>query len=221
MTETSGALTPVPLLIVDDHQMLVDGLVSLLRDEARYPVAGTANNGRQAYDLIAADPQRYGLLLADISMPLLTGIQLCRMVKSAHPHIQVLMLSMYDSQTSVKEAVLAEADGYILKNTSRDELLTALHRVAAGGTYFSQDVLPILYGQFQKEKAQQQERAVLSTRELEVLTLIVREKTSEEIAADLFIAKKTVDNHRANILEKTGCRSTIGLVKWALKAGLE
>jgi two-component system, NarL family, nitrate/nitrite response regulator NarL len=183
-------------------------------------VKAEANNGQAAYERIEENPQQYQLLLTDISMPLLSGTELCRMVKAKYPHIQVLILSMYDNPTAVKEAIFAEADGYILKNAGRGELLKALHKIVNGGTYFSQDIVPIIYNQYNKQKLQDEQLGQLTTREREILALIVKEFTSEEIAAKLFISKKTVDNHRTNILDKTNCKSTVGLVKFAIKAGL-
>ena len=211
----------INVLIADDHQMVIDGLKSMLAQDKQYNVTAEANNGQMAYELIAAQPERFNLLLTDISMPLLTGTQLCKMVKSQFPHIQVLILSMYNNAPAVKEAVMAEADGYILKNSGRTELLQALHRITNGGTYFSQDIVPIIYNQYNKQKIQDEQLGQLSPREKEILSLIVKELTSEEIADKLFISKKTVDNHRQHILEKTNCKSTVGLVKFAIKSGLE
>ncbi len=213
--------TKINILLADDHQMMIDGVKDMLSKNNNYVVVAEANNGQMAYEMIDATPDAFNLLLTDISMPLLTGTVLCKMVKSKFPHIQVLILSMYNNPTAVKEAVLAEADGYILKNAGRDELLTALHRIVNGGTYFSQDIVPIIYNQYHKEKVQSEQLQHLSVREKEVLSLIVKEFTSEEIADKLFISKKTVDNHRQNLLEKTGCKSTVGLVKFAIKLGLE
>jgi DNA-binding NarL/FixJ family response regulator len=212
----------INILIADDHQLVVDGIKSMLATEVHYQVIAEANDGRQAWDMIrsgAAD--QYQLLITDISMPVLDGVALCRMVKQKYPGIKVLILSMYNNVSVVKEAIAAEADGYILKNTGKTEFLTALYRISDGGTYFTQDILPIIYNQYQKEKKQEEQLAALSHREREILALIVKEHTSEEIAQKLFISKKTVDNHRAHILEKTQCRSTIGLVKYAIKNGLE
>lgn len=211
----------INIMIADDHQLVIDGIKSMLASEPSYFFAAEANNGQQALDQITADPDRFHILISDISMPVLSGTELCRHIKQHYPHIKVLILSMYNSAIVVKEAVAAEADGYILKNTGKEEFLTALHRISDGGTYFTQDILPILYSQYQKEKKQEQLLANLSQREKEVLALIVKEHTSEEIAGKLFISKKTVDNHRANLLEKTHSKSTIGLVKYAIKNGIE
>lgn len=208
------------ILIADDHQMIIDGLKSMLAGESRYHIYAEARDGKDAWSLIEERPTDCDLLVTDISMPLMGGTELCSKVKAQYPHIKVLILSMYNSNTVVKEAMLAEADGYILKNAGRDEFLTALHRISENGTYFSQDILPLIYQQYQKEKKQEAAYAELSAREKEVLTLIVKEMTSEEIARELFISKKTVDTHRAHLLEKSRSRSTIGLVKFAIKNGL-
>ncbi len=217
----NASLTPVAILIADDHQLVIDGIKSMLATEKQYIIAGEAINGQAAFDMISANPNRFQLLITDISMSHLTGIELCKMVKTRFPEIKVLILSMYNSVTVVKEALAAEADGYILKSTGKDEFLIALHRINDGGTYFSQDILPIIYNQYQKEKQQQDQLTILSPREKEILALIVKEHTSEEIGAKLFISKKTVDNHRQNILEKTQCKTTVGLVKFAIRNGLE
>lgn len=212
--------TKINILLADDHQMMIDGVKDMLSKDPGYIITAEANNGQMAYEMLAASPGNFQLLLTDISMPLLSGTQLCRMVKDQFPHIQVLILSMYNNATAVQEAIFAEADGYILKNAGRDELLKAVHRITNGGTYFSQDIVPIIYNQYHKQKIQDEQISHLSAREKEILGLIVKELTSEEIAEKLFISKKTVDNHRANILVKTQCRSTIGLVKFAIKSGL-
>ena len=211
----------INIIIADDHQMMIDGLKDMFVKNEEYHVAAEANNGQVAYEIIASNPERFNILLTDISMPLLTGTQLCKMVKNEFPHIQVLILSMYNNTTAVKEAVFAEADGYILKNAGRDELLKALHRIVNGGTYFSQDIVPLIYQQYHQQKTQDEQLSLLSVREREVLSLIVKEFTSEEIGEKLFISKKTVDNHRQHIMEKTNSKSTVGLVKFAIKLGVE
>ncbi|MES2455526.1 MAG: response regulator transcription factor [Bacteroidota bacterium] len=212
---------PISIIIADDHQMVIDGICSMLQNEQRYSIDAQVNNGQDALDMIMSKPEKYKLLLTDISMPLLTGTDLCKMVKSQFPHIQVLILSMYNNPQAIKEAIMAEADGYILKNSGRAELLQALYRITNDGTYFSQDIVPIIYNQYQKQKAQDEQLSALTAREKEVLALIVGENTSEEIADKLFISKKTVDNHRQHLLEKCNCKSTVGLVKYAIKNGID
>jgi DNA-binding NarL/FixJ family response regulator len=216
---TSESITHI--LLADDHQLVIDGLKSMFQNETRYLVAGEANNGQDALNLIQSAPEKFQLVITDVSMSHMTGIELCRHIKQQFPEIKVLVLSMYSSISVVKEALTAEADGYLLKSAGKDEFIQALHRITDGGTYFAQDIIPIIYNQFQREKQHQDALAVLSAREREVLSLIVKEHTSEEIAQKLFLSKKTVDNHRQNILSKTGCKTTIGLVKFAIRNGME
>lgn len=208
------------IIIADDHQIVIDGIKSILANTS-FQIVAEAANGQQAMDMISANPEKYNLLITDISMPLLNGTELCKMVKHSYPQIKVLILSMYSSAPMVKEAILAEADGFLLKNSGKEELLNALHKIMNDGTFYSDEIIPIIFSQIEKEKKQKENTSVLTERERQILALIVKEFTSEEIADKLFISKKTVDNHRANILEKTGCRSTIGLVKFALKNGLD
>lgn len=208
------------LLLVDDHQMILDGITDMLAGKAEYEIAGTANDGTEAIAMINASPTGFDILISDISMPLLSGIDLCRMLKRDHPHILVLILSMHSSTVAVQESIMAEADGYLLKSSGRDELLKALSRIADGGTYFSEAIMPIIFKQYKKERLQEEALHKLSTRELEILQLIMEEQTSEEISKTLFISRKTVENHRARIIEKSGCSSTVGLVKWAIHNGL-
>jgi two-component system nitrate/nitrite response regulator NarL len=211
----------ISLLIADDHQMVIDGISSMLAGNRHFNISGTATDGSMALEQLQRTAVPIHILITDISMPQLSGIELCKQVKKSYPGIKVLILSMYHNVAVVKQALLAEADGYILKNAGRAELLKALHRIADGGTYFTEDILPIIYNQYQKEQSAAEALQQLSKREQEVLSLIVREHTSEEIGKILFISKKTVDNHRANLLEKTGCNSTIGLVKYAIRHGLD
>jgi DNA-binding NarL/FixJ family response regulator len=139
-------------------------------------------------------------------------------VKEQFPHIKVLILSMHNSIAIVKDALNAEADGYMLKNTGQEEFLKAIDRILGDGTYFSQDILPIILNLFQKEKKETLKNT-LTQREKEVLELIVQEYTSKEIADKLFISKQTVDTHRINIMQKTDCKTLVGLIKYAIQSG--
>lgn len=208
----------INILIADDHQLVIDGLKSMLLREAQYHVAAEASNGQQALSLVMADPQKFRIIITDITMPLMSGIDLCKSVKAQYPWIKVLILSMHNSISIVKDAVAAEADGYMLKNTGQDEFLKGLGRIVENGTYFSQDILPIIFSTLQKDKGSPLKSA-LSQREKEVLELIVQEYTSREIAEKLHISKQTVDTHRLNIMQKTNCQTLVGLIKYAIQSG--
>ncbi len=214
----SNVANKVNILVVDDHQLVIDGLKSMLSSEKNYVIKGEALNGQQALEMITAKPTDFDLLVTDITMPLMSGIELCKIVKEKFSHIKVLMLSMHNSITIVKDALNAEADGYMLKNTGQDEFIKAIERILGDGTYFSQDILPIILNLFQKEKKEAL-KSTLTQREKEVLELIVQEYTSKEIADKLFISKQTVDTHRINIMQKTDCKTLVGLIKYAIQSG--
>lgn len=212
---------PPPLIsvfIVDDHQIVIDGLKSLL-SEPPFFLAGEATDGQQAFNKLQADPYLTEILLTDISMPGIDGIQLCSLVKIHFPFIRVLILSMYSSEPLLKEAIRAEADGFILKTAGKKELHEALTRVYHGGTYYSEGLIPILHNLLRKDRPAVPS-PILTERETEILRLIVQEFTSEQIAEMLQISKRTVDNHRFNIHQKTGIRTTVGLVKFAMQQGI-
>lgn len=214
----SNSKNKTNILIVDDHQLVIDGLKSMLTSEKNYIIKGEALNGQQALEMITAKPHDYQLIVTDITMPLMSGIELCKIIKEQFPYIKVLVLSMHNSISIVKDALNAEADGYLLKNTGQEEFIKALERVLGDGTYFSQDILPIILNLFQKEKKEILKNA-LTHREKEVLALIVQEYTSKEIAEKLFISKQTVDTHRINIMQKTDCKTLVGLIKYAIQSG--
>lgn len=219
MEETAKLNDVVRVFIADDHQIVIDGLKSLLED-TEFFVSGTASNGQEAFEKLSSDPYFTDILLSDISMPVVGGIELCRLVKNHISHIRVLILSMYSTPPLVREAIMAEADGFMLKTAGRDELLKALRRVYQNATYYSDQLIPVIQNLLTHERKAGPDDSLLTERELEVLKLIVKEYTSEEIAHQLYISKRTVDNHRLNILQKTGCRGTVGLVKYALRLGL-
>lgn len=214
----SNSKNKTNILMVDDHQLVIDGLKSMLATEKKYVIKGEALNGQQALEMITSKPEEFQLIVTDITMPLMSGIELCKIVKEQFPQIKVLILSMHNSISIVKDALNAEADGYMLKNTGQDEFIKAIERILGDGTYFSQDILPIILNLFQKEKKETLKNA-LSQREKEVLELIVQEYTSKEIAEKLFISKQTVDTHRINIMQKTDCKTLVGLIKYAIQSG--
>lgn len=205
----------INILIVDDHQLVIDGLKSMLQINTQFVVKNQALNGVQALEILESQQNDYHFLLTDVSMPLMSGIELCKIVKERFPHIKVLVLSMHNNISIIKDALNAEADGYILKNTGQEELIHAIERILENGTYFSQEILPIILKLYGKEK-KSDSKHTLSEREREVLSLIIKEYTSKEIAEQLFISKQTVDTHRINIMQKTGCKTLVGLIKYAI-----
>ena len=209
----------INILLVDDHRIMLDGIESMLQ-HADYNILGLCGNGEEAWTWLNGNEEKVDIVITDISMPIKNGIELCKKIKSKYHHINVLMLSMYNSAAAINEVLHAEADGFILKNASKGEFINALHKIQNGGTFFSQEIVPFLYKQIIEERKKDIELAVLTQREKEILEMIALENTSDEIASKLFISKKTVDNHRTNMLQKTNSKSTIGLVKFAIRNGI-
>ena len=209
----------INILLVDDHRIMLDGIESMLQN-TEYNILGLCSNGEEAWSWLNDHEELANIVITDISMPIMNGIDLCKKIKTNYPGISVLMLSMYNSAAAIDEVLNAEADGFILKNASKVDFISALHKIQNGGTYFSQEIIPFLYKQIIAERKKDVELAVLTVREKEILEMIAQENTSDEIAAQLFISKKTVDNHRTNMLQKTNSKSTIGLVKFAIRNGI-
>lgn len=205
----------IRLLIIDDHQLFIDGLKALLRYEKNIEQIEEATDGHMAYEIVCK--QNIDLVITDIHMPGMSGIELTRKVKQHFPSIKVLVVSMYNDREIVSEILLAEADGYILKNTSRKELLAAIYKLADNGAYYSNEILTIMLERVKKEKKQELETKLLTPREVEIIKLIMQECSSEQIAEMLHISRNTVDTHRKNILEKTKVKTLVGLCKFAFR----
>lgn len=207
------------LLLVDDHQLVIDGIKSMLTGDKKYIVKNIATNGQQALDIIKSNPSSFDIVITDITMPLMNGIELCKHIKDEFDNIQVIVLSMHNSVGIVKEAIAADADGYMLKNIGQDEFLFGLNKLVEDGSYYSQEISPVIFNQYNRNKIESPS-VNLSPREKEILNLISQELTSKEIADKLFISKQTVDTHRINIMQKTNSKSVVGLIKYAIQAGI-
>ncbi len=204
----------VNILIVDDHQMFIDGIRSLLRKFRRFNIVADANSGNAALEIIQAR-QDIDLVMTDISMPEMNGVELVKSIKSDFPAIKVLVLSMYHEKDAVDEIIMAEAEGYVLKNTGKQELANALDKIVDGGTHYSSQVINTMFSKVKEERAIRASLQNLSEREIEVLKLITEELSSQEIGDKLFISKRTVDSHRKNLLQKTNTKTVVGLIKFA------
>lgn len=211
----------IRVLVVDDHQLIIDGLKSLLQDEPDIVFTGGANSMQQAIDFVTNNQVQ--VVLADINMPEGSGIETTRKLKALQPDIQVLALTMHEDINMIRKMVEAGASGYILKRTNMNEVLEAIRVVAKGGKYLGRDVQEILLnnmGQPEKPAEQTENPSKLTQRESEILNLITKELRNEEIAEKLFISERTVETHRRNIFTKTKTKSIVGLIKYAIANGL-
>lgn len=199
----------INLFIVDDHQLVVDGIRSLLSQEQQFDIVGSANRPKDVLPQIQA--LKVDVLLTDINMPDMSGVELTRAVKLAYPRIKVLALSMYGEKQVIKEMMDAGISGYILKNTGKKELVEAIEKIANGQNYFSDEVTQELMKSFRN----QGQGVHLTNREIEIIRLIENEHSNKRIADVLFISERTVETHRKNIFRKTGTQSIVGLLKYA------
>ncbi|GAA3973629.1 response regulator transcription factor [Hymenobacter antarcticus] len=208
------------VLLVDDHRLVLEGVRTLLRPNGGVRVIATATSGPEALAQLRAHPG-IGVALVDLHMPIMPGIELIGHIREQFPRVRVLALSMAYDVASVQEVLAAGGVGYLLKNLLGPELVTAIRRVAAGNTYFSPEVASLLLDQLPRQAQPANVQAArLTPRETEILQLIAREKSNLDIADQLNISERTVETHRKNIFTKTGCKSAVGLVQYALREKL-
>jgi two-component system, NarL family, response regulator NreC len=206
----------IKILLADDHTIVRQGLKLILSAHADLTVIGEAANGREAVDL--AEKLKPDIVLMDVAMPELNGIEATRRMVAANPRIKVLVLSMHKEAVYVREILKAGARGYILKDAIDTELLNAVRSVAKGDGYISPAVSGALLNDYRKDVTDPVD--LLSGREREVLQLIAEGKTNKEIATHLNLSVYTIDSHRGKIMEKLNLHSTGELVRFALKHGL-
>lgn len=209
----------INILIADDHTMFVDGMESILSGETDFKVVGRSYDGPSVLEFLKKNT--VDLVLLDVNLPGMTGIEVCKEISAHFSSVKVLAISMFNEESFVSEILNNGAKGYILKNTGRDELLTAIRTVANGNSYFSKEVTEIIMkGLMNKRKASSKSAEFfpkLSRREKEVLKLIAQEFTTQEIADNLFISLKTVESHRSSLLSKLNARNSVGLVRIAME----
>jgi DNA-binding NarL/FixJ family response regulator len=203
----------IRIVIADDHQLFIDGIKSILSKEIGIQIVGEANNGLELIKCI--DSTKPDVVLTDIRMPIMDGVNVTRTLSKEHPEIAVLAVSMYDQQVDVIEMLEAGAKGYVTKNVEKKELLEAIHTLFKGESYVSKN-LPINIKDW-LSTAQKPQQELLTRREKEIVRLIARGRTTLQIAESLNLSKYTIDTHRKNIHKKLGIKSNTGLVSYALK----
>jgi len=205
-------MSKISLALVDDHQIVIDGLMALLKGEHRYEFAFATTQPKQVIEKLKSC--HVDVLLTDVMMPEVPGNILAKEVHKQFPRLKILALSMSGEGEIVNEMINdADISGYILKNVGKKELVAAIEKIAGGGIYFSEEVLAELTKTANRRK--ETEDAHLTSRELEIIRLIENEYNNRQIAEKLYISERTVETHRKNIFRKTGTNSVIGLVKYA------
>lgn len=213
-------MSNIDILLVDDHDIIRDGIRALLDNEVGFNIVAEAENGVEALE--ACNEHDLHLVVMDINMPKMDGIEATEKIKSKHADIKVLALTMMDEDEHIRNMIKAGASGYILKSSDKDEFIDAITAILDGRHYFSEDTTKRVMMDLVQNSAQQDEPdpSQITPREKEVLELIVDQYTNQQIADELHISIRTVDAHRRNLLEKTEAKNTAGLVTYAIKHDL-
>ncbi|GAA0878152.1 response regulator transcription factor [Algoriphagus jejuensis] len=212
-------MNPTRIVLADDHELVRDGIKSLLENEAEFKVIAEASDGNEALKVVAqVQPD---LLIVDIRMPQMNGLEVVKNLTKDYPQVKKLVLSMHDSEEYVVESIESGADGYLLKGSSKAEFLKALHSIAGGGKYFSGDISQIIIENFVKGKSSakstsvsmSEEIAILTNREKQILDLILDGNGNNEIAEALKISRRTAEVHRFNLMKKLNVKNLIELTQ--------
>jgi DNA-binding NarL/FixJ family response regulator len=208
------------LLIIDDHQVLLDSLQLLFNSMKNIEVVGVINDSRKVDSFLLQN--EVDIIISDLHMPHFSGIDLTYKVRVSHPNIKIILLTMAEDAGHIREALKAGVNAYVLKKTGKTELEIAISKIMEGKKYYSESVIDELASSAGDDlnNASPENIEHLTAREIEVLSLVSQEKSSLEIAEALFISLSTVETHRANLMKKLGVKSSIGMVKFAIKHGL-
>ena len=205
------------VFLADDHGVLRAGLKTLINAEADMAVVGEASNGREAIQKVpAACPD---VIVVDVSMPEMNGAEATRQLRTMHPKLRVLALTMHEDRGYLRQLLQAGASGYVLKRAAGDELIRAIRAVAAGETYIDSRVANNLVATFVNPVTPRASAAELSERELEVIRLIAQGYTIKEVAAQLNVSTKTIETYKIRSMEKLGLRNRVDLVQTAVELG--
>jgi two-component system response regulator NreC len=209
------------ILLADDHNVLRKGLRRILEEQPDLEVVGEAADGREAVTL--ANTLRPDIVVMDIAMPLMNGLEATRQILLRHSDLNVLILSMYSDENYVVQVLRAGARGYLLKDTAEEDLISAVRTVANGQPFFSPKIAKLLLGdgmQRLRQEGVSDSYDLLTAREREVLQLIAEGKSNKESAAALFVSPTTIETHRARIMDKLDLHSTADIVLYAVRKGI-
>jgi DNA-binding NarL/FixJ family response regulator len=212
----------IRILIADDHHLVAESLTLLLGTVEGFTVLGSVNNGWQALDFVENTP--VDIVLADLHMPLLNGIEMTMKLKESSPTTKCILLTMSEEAQHIREGIQAGIHGYVMKSAEKPELILAIQKVAAGEKYFSDRIVRKLAEIPDIESPNGKTRIIdieqLTKREVEIVKLISQDLSNTEIAEQLHISGTTVETHRRNLMKKLGVNSAIGLMRWGLKNGV-
>lgn len=223
----------IKILVVDDHRLIINGIRAMLEEVDEIEIVAQASNGKEAIEVVKNN-EDVQVVLMDIKMPQMNGIDATREAMKINPELKIMALTMFEDDQYITSMLQAGAIGYVLKHTSKQELIQAIKKVAEGEPYFSHDVAKIVMSRYLAQKlplnqgdgpaagdpATKAGAVELTDRESEILRLIAAQLTNQEIADKLFISPRTVHSHRRNLMQKIGVKNTAGLVRYAIQEGL-
>jgi len=211
-------MLPIRVLIADDHEIVLDGYVSILTQTKSIEVVAKANNGKEVMEQLqshAAD-----VILLDLNMPVMDGIEATPLIKAQFPQVKIIILTMFDDASHIKQLIGLGVNGYLLKNTDKNTLIRAIESVHEGKSFFDSEITKTIVNGFKQRIQLDDEEIILSERELEIIVLIASGKQTSEISEALFISPHTVKTHRKNINLKLGIHSPAELILFAKKRNL-
>ena len=213
-------MNKIKIILVDDHQMFRDGVKSVLSEEKNIDIIGEVGNGNDLYELLKTEQP--DLIITDISMPDISGLEIAKYIAENYPGIKILILSMHSNIEFISKALSIGANGYLPKDTSMNELLEAINTIYNGENYFNKEISDTILKSIIKKSKQEVNPKIeaLTKREKEIIKLVVDGFSNKEIAEKLFISIRTVDSHKTNIMQKLNLKSSVELVKYAIKNNL-
>lgn len=211
----------IKILLADDHPIVRNGISASLQSIDQFEIVGEAENGLEAVEMTT--DLRPDVVIVDISMPEMCGISATKAIREKNPKTKVLVLTMHDEEQYMVQMLAAGANGYLAKNSSKDELVSAIHAICSNDVFYSplisEDIIQRYIDALESQQDEEDD-IPLTNREKEILELISESLTTKEISAKLFISHRTVDTHRTNLMRKLNIRNTAGLVRFAIQKGL-
>ena len=210
----------IKILIADDHQMILDGLHLLLSQEDGFEVIGEALNGEEVIHKVQ-HAEELDIVILDINMPKMDGIDVTKELKSTFPEIKILIVTMYNRKEFVKNLMETGVDGYILKNSGKDELIRAVKSLIKGEPYYGKEITKTIMKSYQKNKIFDSPQEIeISEREKDIIRLIADGLSTSEIGDKLFLSPHTINTHRKNILSKLNVKNSAGVIRFGIQTGI-
>ena len=210
----------IRIALADDHQLVLDGLKALIKECPDFEFVAEANDGKRLLEIVRV--VHVDVVLVDIDMPIMNGLQAIEAIKQEKPDVKCMALTMHNEKGMIQKVLAAGASGYILKNIDQIDLIAAIKKVYEGGKAFSEDVIMTLAGSANSTNVAYQNVMLsddLTDREIEILKLIAQGYSNKEIGDQLFISHRTVDTHRTNLMKKLDVHNIAGLIRYALRSG--